>query len=263
MCMCSASCVRICERNICTSESICNTYFALKNWNYIYVNMSNFFSFWIICIIFFDFVLVFHVKYYVSKSRNSRMFQIRKDLRKSSSPTSCSKQDGHWNQTRLLRSLFSWVLKTFMNRDSTTSLDNLFFFFTLRKILSHFNLWPLCLVLLQCTSVKNLAPSSKVSEDCYKITLKLFLQAEQAQILQPLLTGQVLQGPDHLHGFVLNLLQCICNFLQHILWTRRAGEQDCFKSRLPVHPVWPLVLPGLGLFTIHFPTLCGCAYSHY
>lgn len=54
-----------------------------------------------------------------------------------------------------------------------------------------------------------LISSSRALGGSYKIPLKLSLQAQSAQLLQPLFTGQAQQAPHHFHGPVLKLLQFI------------------------------------------------------
>lgn len=58
----------------------------------------------------------------ISKYSNAKYSpNIIESLKRSSYPTSCSKQSQHWMQTRLLRTSSGWVLKTSNNVDITTS----------------------------------------------------------------------------------------------------------------------------------------------
>lgn len=125
----------------------------------------------------------------------------------------------------LHRALYTWVLKTAEYRDSLISLGNLlqcltaltvknFFLMSSRKLT--------CLNLCSChiyitpyrawfCLLNNLPWGIEVLL-LHPPTL-LLLQPEQARLLQPLLTAQVLQPPDHLGSFPLDLLNLINSFL--------------------------------------------------
>jgi len=113
--------------------------------------------------------------------------------------------------------LVNSVLKTSMKRDSITCLDNLLVFFIFSKVFPYCNLRPFCLVLLLYLSKESdsvfLVSSSKVLEDCYKMPLKLFLQAEQAQLpvlnsLQFISILLVLLGPKLNATFYMQSDKC-------------------------------------------------------
>ncbi|KAK4810863.1 hypothetical protein QYF61_008835 [Mycteria americana] len=108
---------------------------------------------------------------------------------------------------------------------STTSLGNLFqclttltvkdFFLKASLNLPSLSLKPLFLVLSQQALLK-------ILEGCYKVSPQpSLLQAEQPQLSQPVLVGEVLQPSDHLHGPPLDSLQQL-----HVLLVLRAPELD-------------------------------------
>ncbi|KAK4810857.1 hypothetical protein QYF61_008829 [Mycteria americana] len=108
---------------------------------------------------------------------------------------------------------------------STTSLGNLFqclttltvkdFFLKASLNLPSLSLKPLFLVLSQQALLK-------ILEGCYKVSPQpSLLQAEQPQLSQPVLVGEVLQPSDHFHGPPLDSLQQL-----HVLLVLRAPELD-------------------------------------
>ena len=124
--------------------------------------------------------------------------------------------------SRLHRILSRQVLIS-READSTTSLGNLFqcsvtlrgkkFLLVFRRNFLCFSLCPLPLALSLGTTEKSLAPSSwhppfRYSEAFIRSPSQpSLLQAEQAQLLQPFLTGEMLQSPHHPRSPPLDSLQ--------------------------------------------------------
>ncbi|KAK4814100.1 hypothetical protein QYF61_008195 [Mycteria americana] len=126
---------------------------------------------------------------------------------------------------RLLRAPSNLTSNVSRDGASTTSLGNLFQCLTTLMVKNLFlksslnlpslSLKPLLLVLSQQALPKILEGCSKVSPQ------PSLLQAEQPQLSQPVLVGEVLQPLDHFHGPPLDLLQQL-----HVLLVLRAPELD-------------------------------------
>ena len=130
------------------------------------------------------------------------MFRVGRDLCGSSSPTPCQSRVTY---SRLHRTLSRQVLNISREKESTTSLGNLFqgsvtlrvkkFFLMFRQNFLCFSLCPLPLVLLLGTTEKFdpilLTPTLKIIIGIYKVPSQpSLLQAEQAQLPQPFLIGE-------------------------------------------------------------------------
>ncbi|KAK4808555.1 hypothetical protein QYF61_009858 [Mycteria americana] len=126
---------------------------------------------------------------------------------------------------RLLRALSNLTWNVSRDGASTTSLGNLFqclttlivknFFLKSSLNLPFLSLKPLLLVLSQQALLKLLEGFYKVSRQ------PSLLQAEQPQLSQPVLVGEVLQPSDHFCGPPLDPLQQL-----HVLLVLRAPELD-------------------------------------
>ncbi|KAK4818202.1 hypothetical protein QYF61_008586 [Mycteria americana] len=138
--------------------------------------------------------------------------------------TPCKSRD-IFNKIRLLRVPSNLTLNVSRDGASTTSLGNLFqclptlivknFFLKSSLNLPSLSLKPLILVLSQQALLK-------ILEGCYKVSPQpSLLQAEQLQLSQPVLIGEVLQPLDHFHGLSLDPLQ-----QHHVLLVLRAPELD-------------------------------------
>ncbi|KAK4825361.1 hypothetical protein QYF61_026880 [Mycteria americana] len=141
------------------------------------------------------------------------------------SPTSDVLRYRSDQQVTGIRLLRAPTLNVSRNGASTTSLGNLFqcfitltvrnFFLTSSLNLPSFSLKPLPLVLSEWVLLKILEGFNKVSPQ------PSLLQAEQPQLSQPVLVGEVLQPSDHFHGPPLDPLQQL-----HVLLVLRAPELD-------------------------------------
>lgn len=121
-------------------------------------------------------------------------------------------------QSRLLRSLSSWVSSILKDGNSATSLDSLILCLTTPNlnILLSSNLYLLLLVLLVGNTKKTLAPSfvhPPVSHECALIRppRPFLLELEQAQLSQPLSCMSDAPMSTYLSGPRLGLLQ-------YVLW---------------------------------------------
>ncbi|KAK4814468.1 hypothetical protein QYF61_018986 [Mycteria americana] len=137
----------------------------------------------------------------------------------------CKSREDIFNKIRLLRAPSNLTLNVSRDGASTTSLGNLFqclttlmvknFFLKSSLNLPSLSLKPLLLVLSQQALLKTL-------EGCYKVSLQpSLLQAQQPQLSQPVLVGEVLQPSDNFHGPPLHGLQQL-----HVLLVLRAPELD-------------------------------------
>ncbi|KAK4816767.1 hypothetical protein QYF61_022765 [Mycteria americana] len=141
------------------------------------------------------------------------------------SPSSYLHQRDIFNWIRLLRAPSNLTLNVSRDEVSTASLGNLFQCFTTLIIkdfslisslnLLSFSLKPLTLVLLLQALLKILKGCIKVSPE------PSLLQAEQPQLSQPFLIGEVLQPSHHFCGPPLDLLQQL-----HVFPVLRAPELD-------------------------------------
>ncbi|KAK4818403.1 hypothetical protein QYF61_012324 [Mycteria americana] len=139
---------------------------------------------------------------------------------------------------RLLRAPSNLTLNVSRDGASTTSLGNLVQCFTTLIVKNFFlisslnlpscSLKPLPLVLSQQARLKILKGHNKVSLE------PSFLQAEQPQLSQPVLIGEVLQPSDHFCGPPLDLLQQV-----HVFPVLRAPELDtALQPPVPPSPSW-------------------------
>ncbi|KAK4831893.1 LOW QUALITY PROTEIN: hypothetical protein QYF61_020040 [Mycteria americana] len=136
----------------------------------------------------------------------------------------CNSRD-IFKSIRLLRASSNLTLNVSRDEASTTSLGNLFLCFTTLIVKNFFlksslnlpslGLKPLLLGLSQQALLK-------ILEGCYKVSPQpSLLQAEQPQLSQPVLIGEVLHPSDHFHGPPLDSLQQL-----HVLLVLRTPELD-------------------------------------
>ena len=143
-----------------------------------------------------------------------------------------------FHQTRLLRAPSNLALNTAREGASTASLGKLFQCFTTLTVknfllisninLPSFSLQPFPLVLSLHTLVKSPSPSflsaPSGTGSCSKVTPEpSLLQAEQPQLPQPVLVGEVLQPSDNLRGL---LWPCSNPSMSFLCWGLQSWTQD-------------------------------------
>lgn len=143
-------------------------------------------------------------------------------------PKPLLKQGHLWCWTKLLRALWSHVLKSSRDVDCTTSLSNLFWwvFLIFSLNFSCFNLCPLPLLLLPCFNVKSLAPSSWQLPQGIGNLLPCSPKpvSSSGWMTPPAFPPRVsVPAPDHPGGFLLDWLQ----FIEVLYWVHKTGPQIC------------------------------------
>jgi len=157
---------------------------------------------------------------------------------RSSGSNSPAKSRGIFQETRLLRAPSNLALNTAREGAATTPLGSLCQCFTTLMVknfilISNLNLPPISLepfplVLSLHTLVKSPSPSFLLAPSgtgsCSKVTLEPALpQAEQPQLPQPVLVGEVLQPSDHLRGLLWPRSNTSMSFL---CWGLQSWMQD-------------------------------------
>ena len=158
----------------------------------------------------------------ITESPNHRTVGVGRDLWGSFNPI----QSPYWSRvtySRLHRTASRQVLNISREGVSKTALGNLFqcsvilrgkkFFLMFRWNFLCFSLCPLPLVLSLGSTEKSLAPSSwltlQIFISIYKVPSQpSLLQAEQAQLPQPFLVGEILLSPHHLRCFFFLIAFC-------------------------------------------------------
>ncbi|KAK4824741.1 hypothetical protein QYF61_018213 [Mycteria americana] len=126
-----------------------------------------------------------------------------------------------YTKIRLLKAPSSLTLNVSRDRASTTSLGNLFQCLT-TLIFKTIAPCPVTTGLAKKSVPVFPIGSLEVLEGCSKVSLQPSrLQAEQPQLSQPVLVGEVLQPSDHFCGLALDPLQQL-----HVLLVLRAPELD-------------------------------------
>jgi len=158
------------------------------------------------------------MKYIYTGSQNHRMVGVGRDIWGSSSPTPLPKQ-GYLQQAAqdLIQAGFEYLQRRRLHNlpgqpvQCSVTLRGKKFFLMFSWNFLCVNLCPLPLVLLLGTTEKSLASSSLHPPlrylEAFLRSLHSLLQAEQAQLPQPLLIGEMLQPPHHLRSPPLDSLE--------------------------------------------------------